>query len=233
MQAELQSYTKSYEHKPHEYFGCERPEMAGWVRPEQRRILDVGCGSGRFGVLLKANANREVWGVEPNAAAAAEAAKVLDRAVAGLFEEGVDLPEGYFDCVVFNDVLEHLPAPDGALRLAHRLLKQGGTVVASIPNIRHFPTQWRLCANGEWEYRDCGVLDRTHLRFFTRSSIQALFQETGFQIQHMEGINAYGGIPNVAGRVWAVYRLLNLLTLGRLRDMRFQQFAVVAVRGKE
>jgi 2-polyprenyl-3-methyl-5-hydroxy-6-metoxy-1,4-benzoquinol methylase len=204
--------------------------MLTWVKPEQRRILDVGCGSGRFGVLLKASSNREVWGVEPNATAAAEASKVLDRAVTGLFEEGVDLPEEYFDCVVFNDVLEHLLSPQSALVLARRLLKRGGTVVASIPNIRHFPTMWELCALGKWEYRDCGVLDRTHLRFFTRTSIQKLFQETGFQIQEIAGINAFGGIPNVGRKPWAVYRLLNLLTLGRLTDMRFQQFAVVAAR---
>ena len=102
--------------------------------------------------------------------------------------------------------------------------------MASIPNIRSFPTLSRLIFHASWEYQDAGVLDRTHLRFFTKSSIVDMFEHEGFALETVCGINAYRGIPNVRRRFWSLYRLANALCLNRFHDMRFQQFAVVATR---
>ena len=217
-----------YETKASEYFGYPRPEMVPFVPADCRRVLDVGCADGTFGEALKKTRRIEVWGVEPTKSAAVKAKAKLDKVVEGLFDPGMDLPAGSFDCVLFNDVLEHMLAPELALRYARQLLVPGGVVVASIPNIRSFPTFWRLAFHASWEYQDAGVLDRTHLRFFTKSSIVDMFEREGFALESVSGINPYMGIPNVRRRFWLLYRLANALFLGKFDDMKFQQFAVVA-----
>jgi 2-polyprenyl-3-methyl-5-hydroxy-6-metoxy-1,4-benzoquinol methylase len=217
-----------YETKASEYFGYPRPEMVPFVPVDCRRVLDVGCADGTFGDALKKTRGIEVWGVEPTKSAAATAKSKLDRVVEGMFDPRMDLPAGSFDCILFNDVLEHMLAPESALRYARGLLSPGGVVVASIPNIRSFPTIWQLMVHARWEYQDAGVLDRTHLRFFTKSSIVDMFEREGFALERISGINAYAGIPNVRWRLWLLYKLMNVLSLGALGDMKFQQFAVVA-----
>jgi 2-polyprenyl-3-methyl-5-hydroxy-6-metoxy-1,4-benzoquinol methylase len=217
-----------YETKPTSYFTCPRPEMLPFIPVNCRRLLDVGCAEGTFGDSLKKTREIEVWGVEPTGSAAASARAKLDCVIEGLFGPGTELPAGSFDCILFNDVLEHMVAPDLALRYARGLLAPGGVIVASIPNIRSFPTFWRLMYHCNWEYQDAGVLDRTHLRFFTKSSIVRMFEREGFALQNICGINAYMGIPNVRRRSWLLYKLANALSLGKFDDMKFQQFAVVA-----
>jgi len=145
-----------------------------------------------------------------------------------MFDPHVGLPTGSFDCVLFNDVLEHMVAPEVALRYARQLLAPGGVVVASIPNIRSFPTIWRLVFHASWEYQDAGVLDRTHLRFFTKSSIVDMFEREGFALEEISGINAFVAVPNIRRRFWLLYRLANALLFRKFDDMRFLQFAVVA-----
>jgi SAM-dependent methyltransferase len=146
-----------YETKTSEYFGLPRPEMVPFVPADCRRLLDVGCADGSFGEALKKTREIEIWGVEPTKSAAAKARMKLDMVVEGIFDPHAGLPTGSFDCVLFNDVLEHMVAPELALRYARQLLAPGGVVVASIPNIRSFPTIWRLVFHASWEYQDCGV----------------------------------------------------------------------------
>jgi SAM-dependent methyltransferase len=217
-----------YDNKPADYFEWSRPEMLPFVPTNCRRILDVGCGVGAFGASLKQTREVEVWGVEPISSAAEKAAERLDHVVVGPFNPEIALPGATFDCVVFNDVLEHMPAPEEALRYARILLAPGGTVVASIPNIRSFPTIWQLMFHARWEYEDAGILDKTHLRFFTKSSIVNLFEREEYALQSVCGINPYLGTPNASTRLWRAYRLANALFLGKFADMKFLQFAVVA-----
>jgi len=224
----MQSTPAGYESKPVEYFEWARPEMLSFVPQNCRRILDVGCGAGGFGETLKRARNVEVWGVEPVPSVAQRAAGKLDRVIEGDFGPGTALPEASFDCVVFNDVLEHMVSPEAALRRARHLLAPQGVVVASLPNVRSFPTIWQLVFHARWEYQDSGVMDRTHLRFFTKSSIVSMFEAEGFEVDSVCGINAYSGIPNVTRPLWAAYKLANLLLFGGIGDMKFQQFAVVA-----
>lgn len=217
-----------YDAKPKAYFEQARSEMLSYVPTSCARVLDVGCSNGSFGALLRRVRGATVWGIEPFESAAAEAAGQLDRVIHAPFDESAPLPLGGFDCVIFNDVLEHLLDPLGALELARRLLTPGGVVVASIPNIRHFPTVWHLVVHGKWEYRDCGTLDKTHFRFFTRSSIASLFADAGFGVEQLEGIHPYRGIPNASSRVWRLFHLVNFITAARFTDMKFERFAVVA-----
>jgi 2-polyprenyl-3-methyl-5-hydroxy-6-metoxy-1,4-benzoquinol methylase len=214
-----------YDAKPGFYFEQARAEMLPFVPADCKRVLDVGCSQGNFGKTLKQSRQVEIWGIEPVASAAALAATKLDRVIEGIFDADSDLPPNYFDAVIFNDVLEHLLEPDAALRVARKLLTANGVIVASIPNIRHFPTLWELVVRAEWRYGDCGILDRTHLRFFTRNSILAMFGECGFTVEKIEGIN-----PQIGGstRKWLVHKIVNGLTLNAVEDMKYLQFAVVA-----
>jgi 2-polyprenyl-3-methyl-5-hydroxy-6-metoxy-1,4-benzoquinol methylase len=217
-----------YDSKSVEYFQGARLEMLKFVPDHCRRLLDVGCAEGAFGESLRKHRGIEVWGVEPTKAAAAVAITKLDRVIEGVFGPENDLPSRTFDCICFNDVLEHMVAPEKALRYASTLLAPGGVVVASIPNIRYFPTFYQLMIHARWEYADSGILDRTHLRFFTRLSVVNMFNREGFEIDGISGINAYTGPVNMRRFLWWAFRLSNFLTLNRFDDMRFLQFVVVA-----
>ncbi len=214
-----------YESKPADYFEQSRPEMLRFVPPDCQRVLDVGCSQGNFGAMLKKTRKLEVWGIEPVATAAAEAATKLDHVIEGAFAPETELPRENFDAIFFNDVIEHLYDPAAALQLARNLLKPGGAVIASIPNIRHFPTMWELIVRKEWRYCDSGILDRTHLRFFTQKSILALFTDCSFRVERIEGINPPS--PGAA-RKWHLFNIINALTFNAIEDMKYLQFAVVA-----
>ena len=199
--------------------------MRAYVPADAHTILDVGCGDGAFGAGLReerraAGRKLEIWGLELDPQAAAHAVEYLDQVLAGSATERVaELPPAHFDCVVLNDVLEHLAWPEELLRDLRRVLKPRGTLVASIPNVRHFFNVWDLAVRGDWEYHEEGIRDRTHLRFFTRTSMHGLFARAGFRLRRQEGLNPTGS--------WR-FRVCNLLCLGRLHDMRYLQFACVA-----
>lgn len=154
-----------------------------------KRVLDVGCSEGYLGEALKAF-GFEVWGVEPSATAAATARSRLDKVFTGGLEDffaSHSPAEGRFDYLVFGDVLEHLPDPVAILGRCREYLAPGGAVVASIPNIAHLATRLMLL-QGQWNYADFGLMDHTHLRFFTRSSTVDLFTQTSFKIESLDRV---------------------------------------------
>jgi SAM-dependent methyltransferase len=122
----------------------------------------------------------------------AEASPHYDEIVTGTFPKALSGCPVRFDCIVFNDVLEHMADPWAALHTARGLLTPEGTVVASIPNVRNLETVFQLVVRGQWTYAASGVLDRTHLRFFTKRSIRVLFEESGFGIEAIGGIHPLG-----------------------------------------
>lgn len=219
---------KAYADKRSDYYDCLRPEMMSLIPTSCQRLLDVGCGSGAFASAIKQKLGCEAWGVEPEPASAAVAASRLDRVICAPFTEGLAITEHTFDCIIFNDILEHLVDPAQALLYAKTLLRVGGTVVASIPNIGHFPTIWQLVRHGQWKYTERGILDKTHLRFFTRHSIREMFTNCGFSNFHIEGINPYFEMQPTDKRAWRYYRMIALTPIPAVRDMRYLQFGVRA-----
>lgn len=145
-----------------------------------RRVLDVGCAAGDLGRALRSRGCR-VAGVERDPDAAEAARGVLDEVLTGDVDE-LDLVGHFgkesFDAVVLGDVLEHLPDPVAALRRLRPLLAREGSVVASIPNVAHGAVRLALL-KGRFDYRPLGLLDATHLRFFTRGSVYETFREAG------------------------------------------------------
>lgn len=204
------------------YDDTPRIEMLDFVPIAAKRILDVGCHMGAFGRALKNRENVEVWGVEPSPHTAEIASQQLDRVINGYFSEDIDLPEQYFDVIVFNDVLEHMEDPWKAIALAKAKLVDGGQIVASLPNLRHIENLIHLLKEGDFQYEVAGIRDKTHLRFFTKASIPRLFSEIDFQIVRVEGINEDWWRPSLIRRI--AFRVFKTY----LEDTRYQQFAVVA-----
>jgi 2-polyprenyl-3-methyl-5-hydroxy-6-metoxy-1,4-benzoquinol methylase len=145
-----------------------------------KRVLEAGCSSGHVSKALKARECRVV-GVEIDPIAAESAKQWLERIVVGNLEdvEVWDQLDGeFFDVIVFGDVLEHLRDPLAALRKSLQYLQPGGTVVVSVPNIAHADIKIALL-NGEFPYADSGLLDRTHVHFFTKETLLDLLREAG------------------------------------------------------
>ena len=202
------------------YFVHRRREMLPFVPRAARRVLDVGCGSGAFTAEMAREIKAEYWGVELDAQAVARAEPVFHRLLQGdVFAKLPELPEKSFDVIVCNDVLEHVAQPFELLEKLRGKLSPTGVVVASIPNVRYIKNLYHVVVQKDWEYRDEGILDRTHLRFFTKRSLERSLTANGWRIQRLEGIN-----PT---RMRAAFRVLNLLSLGHLADTEFTNFAVV------
>lgn len=207
--------------KTKEYYSYARPEMVDFVPKETKRILDVGCGEGLFVMSLKKNNNNlETWGVEMNPEIAEIAKTNLDKVLVGdIFTIINGLPDSYFDCIVFNDVLEHMADPYIVLKNIKTKLRNNGVIVCSIPNVRHVRVLRDLLFKKQWKYEDIGILDRTHLRFFTKKSIIDMFNDLDYQILKISGINGT--------KIWQ-FLPINIITLGLFSDSRYIQFACVA-----
>jgi SAM-dependent methyltransferase len=169
--------------RPSTYYVQARPEVAALVPAACRRVLDVGCGAGHLGRLLKERGHH-VTGLELVPEAAAEARTRLDLVVTADVEAGLPFDADSFDAVIFADLLEHLVDPWRVLREAAAVLAPGGVVVASVPNVQNLDVLRRLL-RGRWDYRERGILDRGHLRFFTLSTIRDLFAQAGLTITHV------------------------------------------------
>jgi 2-polyprenyl-3-methyl-5-hydroxy-6-metoxy-1,4-benzoquinol methylase len=144
-------------------------------------VLDVGCDTGRFGQMLQTQKQCTVDGVEPYLPAVEVAQTRLNQ----VFVRAVDNEKSFeglinYNAIVFLDVLEHLQNPWAVIKGAIAALQPGGTIHIVVPNIAHISVVRRLL-QGKFEYSDCGTMDRTHLRWFTRGSLRQLLEQAGFE----------------------------------------------------
>ena len=162
-----------------------RYDILNLVPDDVTKVLDVGCSIGVLGEKLKQRFGAEVVGIELNEQMAKVANEKLDRVILGDLDkinlEDYLLPK-YFDCIIFADVLEHLKNPWYVLKSATSFLSNKGAVIASIPNIRHYTTIINLIFRGYWPYRERGIHDKKHLRFFTLKNIIELFRYANLKI---------------------------------------------------
>lgn len=202
------------------YFSNERKEMIPFIPLECKTILEIGCSEGEFGRLLKLDRAVEIWGVEKEKTAAKHARENLDSFLLGDFYEVEEqLPQNHFDCVIFNDVIEHFLDPWKLLSKVTPLLISGGYVVCSIPNVLYVGNLQELLFKKDWEYKSSGILDVTHYRFYTKKSMIRLFESSGFNIVECQGIN-----PTRSLKV----KLFSWLTFGFFNDIKYLEFAIVA-----
>jgi 2-polyprenyl-3-methyl-5-hydroxy-6-metoxy-1,4-benzoquinol methylase len=173
------------------YYGWERPELQALVPRDARRILDVGCGGGVFGSALKRRLDAHVTGIE----LVEEAAQVAERHLDEVWRLNLDAADalptapGSFDAIVCGDVLEHLRDPHRLLRLLRPYLAPDGRLVCSIPNLKHWSVVHPLLVEDRFTYEDRGLLDRTHVHFFTLHEIGEMMDTTGFHVQYLTSVN--------------------------------------------
>lgn len=201
-------------------YTSDRKEILPYVPKIKGRVLDVGCSTGNFSMLLKNGRGCEVHGIEVNPKAAEIAAKKLDRVFCGDAVEVLsELPDGYYDLITMNDVLEHLVSPYDFLNGLHQKLSPTGFIFAIVPNIRYHKALAKILYQKEFEYEDEGIFDRTHLRFFTKKSINRMFKECNYEEIDYFGINGTSSL-----KPW----LLNLFTFGGFgNDTRYLQYAFI------
>jgi SAM-dependent methyltransferase len=202
--------------RPAYYYEQSRPEVAALVPSKCRRVLEVGCSGGELGRLLRSRGHH-VTGIELVPEMAERARRWLDRVeTADIETNGFPFPPASFDAIIFADVLEHLIDPWRVLREAVGVLTEGGVIVASIPNVQNIDVLRRLL-RGRWDYRERGILDHGHLRFFTLHSIRNLFAQAGLMLEYVD---------HLYRRSWW-REMLCLVTAGRARAFWTRQYLVV------
>ena len=159
--------------------------MIAGLLPEKTRVLDVGCGTGSMSKLLVDLRSVQLVGIEPDLERVEKARSRGLEVRHGIMDESALKDLGQFDVVVFADVLEHLPDPWSALNLARRALSANGMVIASVPNIAHWSVRWELLW-GRFDYQSCGIMDATHLRWFTERSLRNLFESAGYRVDRIQ-----------------------------------------------
>ena len=201
-----------YESKEGRYFGFARQEIAPLLPDRIGRILEIGCGAGAtLGWLKSARRVEYAAGIELMAAPAEEARGVCDEVLVGNVER-IMLPfePASFDLILALDVLEHLIDPWALIPRLHALLRPGGHLIASIPNVAHYSVSLPLL-RGRWTYVRSGILDATHLRFFVQSSVEQLLTCSGLVIDMTEPVIR---VP------WDLHRVI-----GWQRNQRLQNLA--------
>ena len=208
-----------YADKPSNYFGNARSDIVALLPTGQDSwILELGCGSGGTGRAARAAGKAGHYvGIELSAQAAAAARDGLDEVLVGDVAT-VDLSDlaGRFDALIVSEVLEHLTDPWRELARLAACLKPGAFVAASSPNVSDRRVLWQI-ARGKFDYQESGVMDRTHLRWFTPQSYRAMFEQAGIEVISLRPICPPGRLG----------KLLISLSGGRLAHMFMTQMMVI------
>jgi 2-polyprenyl-3-methyl-5-hydroxy-6-metoxy-1,4-benzoquinol methylase len=196
----------------------KRNDFLQLIPPSTKTLLDVGCGAGGLSSRLKGKGIKIV-GLEKIEELCSIARKKLDTVIEGDIENiRLDYPEGYFDCIMYADVIEHLIEPLNVLEKHKAYLQKDGYVIASVPNTRYYKIILRLILGGTWDYSDGGMLDKTHIRFFGLINIIELFEKAGYKIVEIRrNIIASRG-----------FRILNILFFNTLKNFLTYQYYIKA-----
>jgi len=173
-------YDDNYNPEKHDSTSIDAKVLA-WINPGSR-VLEIGCSSGYMGKVLWEK-DCEVTGVELNPIAAVKREGFYQSMLIGDAEDPktFDMINGQFDVILCISVLEHLKKPLDILKILSTLLKQNGYFLITLPNIAHWSARWALL-RGRFDYEEYGILDNTHLRFFTFQSAQEMINDAGLSI---------------------------------------------------
>ena len=215
---------QDYQTKPDGYFAAARRDIEPLLPAHCPRVLELGCGAGATLAWLKAEGRAEYTvGVEIFPAAAEKARAIVDEVICGDIEQHAAPDDAArFDLILCLDVLEHLVDPWATIdRLVCQFLAVGGTVIISVPNVRHHSVLVPLALGGRWDYANEGPLDRTHLRFFTHAS--------ALQLLHHPMLDAPRCLrPGFSPG--STKHLLKGLTLGLLREFLAFHYLISATK---
>ena len=195
------------------YFQHTRDDLFRLIKGNPDSILDVGCGYGLTAKRIKERFNSKLaFGIEINREAAIKAEENLDGVLVIDLNKTCELPlKEKFDLIILADILEHLANPIDLLVSLKNLLNENGQIIISIPNIRNWRIIFELIFKGDWRYRNKGILDSTHLRFFTKKSAERMIKSAGY---YEEAYNY---------RLRLFDKLINILTFTIIKDFLITQ----------
>jgi 2-polyprenyl-3-methyl-5-hydroxy-6-metoxy-1,4-benzoquinol methylase len=178
-----------------DYGDNPRSELIEFIRDAPESVLEIGCGRGAFGEGVKRKfPNIRYVGLEIDEQAAHLAKERLDKVIVCDIEKtdpgAIDIERESFEWIICADVLEHLYDPWKVMHILHSYLKPGGKLLASIPNTQNISLILQLL-DGKWTYTQYGLLDATHIRFFTLNEIYKLFSGTGYRVIDCASIMQY------------------------------------------
>lgn len=178
-----------------EYFNIQNQEIIKQIPVNPGKILDVGCATGALGEHIVKEKKPDTYdGIEVVPDIALEAKKHLSNVFVGQAEHILpEIQDGKYDCVIMADSLEHTVDPWAVLKQVYRVLKKDGKLLISIPNVRNLGVITELLVKGDWKYKDFGIMDQGHLRFFTKKSLTDMLLQQGFSISelHSNPINRW------------------------------------------
>lgn len=207
---------------PSNYYSFIREDIIKHIEKGSHKILDVGCGAGALGDYLKKQGYaKEIIGLELITEAADVASNKLDKVICcdlnitpvANYEKDIG---NKFDYIICADVLEHLIDPWSTLITLVGMLKQDGRLIVSMPNVRHWSVWLPLIVRGRFDYAEAGIMDRTHLRFFTKTTAFDLFEHAGLKVVMTK--------PLIGGKS----RLINKLFMGLFREFLAVQWVFVS-----
>lgn len=206
------------------YFATARTEIAPFLPARVNRMLDIGCGTGATTAFVK-SLRPVTWaaGSEFVPEEAEKARAICDLVSVGNVETWAfenEIAPGSLDLILCLDVLEHLVDPWRVVKRLSPLLAPGGRLIVSVPNIRNWKFIRGLLFRGDFHYRNSGLLDRTHLRFFVRDTARDLALAGGLRLHFCGNAHPWQGAD--------ARRLLSLASFGRLDDVMIKQFLIVA-----
>jgi 2-polyprenyl-3-methyl-5-hydroxy-6-metoxy-1,4-benzoquinol methylase len=219
----MRDYTVYKKYQQGAIHTSERRDVAPFLPSQINSWLDIGCGSGGFGAtILEKSPDIELCGVEPNQEQGKVASSFFDKVYIEEFSKNLSdkIGDKKFDGISLLDVLEHLLWPEDMLKLISPHIEEDGVVIASIPNIMYFEVLFReIIMNGDWQYKISGTLDYTHFRFFTYKSMIRLFEENGYKVKSIDGINKCNS---------KLFKVLNFVTFGFFKHWGYLQYVIVA-----
>ncbi|MBT5047447.1 MAG: class I SAM-dependent methyltransferase [Rhodospirillaceae bacterium] len=208
------------------YYSMPRRDIVELIPEQVNRALEIGCGVGNTLLMLKkAGLVRWAGGVEIVPAPAAKAREQLDQVWEGnaeILDLEADIEPGSLDLVILMDVLEHLVDPWKMINRIMPWLSANGVIIANVPNVRNKNIVRKLVLGGRWDYEDEGLMDRTHLRWFTRATMRELMECSGLTVTEIR--------PVPALKPWKNKWFYTKLTFGFLRDFWPSSFMMRAER---
>lgn len=202
--------------KKRKYYESNRSEMLQFISKRPVKAIEFGCGHGEFLKSLQTKYNCETWGVDMDEQSVKIASENVDNVLHGdAYKKIEKLPENYFDYIICNDFIEHLHSPGLFFNKLKKNLTDDAVLICSLPNIRYWRQFLKYFFLKDWKYKDSGILDRTHMRFFTKKSMKRSIKEWGFEIEKVKGINPVKT---------PFFYFFNLLTLNFIGDMRCMQY---------
>lgn len=194
-----------------------------------KRVLDLGCATGYMGAYLKNYKDCEVWGVEMEKSLFKLAKKNLDKTFNADLRDikKLKIPKRKFDYILLADVLEHILFYDDLLMTISKFLNKKGRIIISTPNIAHISVRYNLLF-GRFSYQDKGILDKTHIHFFTKNHLLETIKRAGYAIDSIEYSSDFGQLPILGKYLRYVPKVFQYKLTKLMNKLLAVQFIVVA-----